>query len=252
MTGWDHPDTPRQYEAFCRKHARYARANVALVAHASIGPADRVLDFAAGTGRTAEAVLRKLGPLGRVVCIEPSEPMRAEGISRLADSRIEWHSTLEEITGAFDRILCGAAVWQMDPLAQTFAHLSGLLVNGGALCFNIPALYLLEPDEPGGGSDPLLLTLPTFLSQPCNGSAPCERKDWPDAAKITEWLGALGLRSESWTFRVRFTQDAYGSWLAIPAVSGMETRSRIAAALEKVDRSSWKWERWRGWTAWKS
>jgi hypothetical protein len=31
----------------------------------------------------------------------------------------------------------------------------------------------------------------------------------------------------------------------------LERARRIDAALRAVDRSSWKWERWRGWTAWK-
>ncbi len=61
MSGWDDPETAMYYEAFCRSHSRYARANAALVAHAFITPGMRLLDLAAGTGRTAQAALRRLG-----------------------------------------------------------------------------------------------------------------------------------------------------------------------------------------------
>jgi hypothetical protein len=72
-------------------------------------------------------------------------------------------------------------------------------------------------------------------------------------------LNAAGLRAESWCFRVRLTQDAYADWLKIPMVnrrilgrlSPGARAARIDEALQLLDRSSWKWERWRGWTAWK-
>ena len=57
MSGWDEPETPAYYEAFCRSHSRYTRANAELISHARIAPGLRVLDLGAGTGRTAEAAL---------------------------------------------------------------------------------------------------------------------------------------------------------------------------------------------------
>jgi SAM-dependent methyltransferase len=261
MSGWDDPQAPIYYEAFCRRHSRYARANAALIAHARIEPGMRVLDLAAGTGRTAEAALRRLGDDGRILCVEPSAPMRAAGARRLRDARVAWRATLADATGPFDRILCGAAIWQLEPLGETIRTLGGLLGRGGALCFNIPALYLLEPDEPGGGGDPLLLALPALLAT--NAGPACEppqqqaqglRRD-----AIRSWLIDTGLRPRPWRFRVRLTQEAYAAWLKIPAAAGRmlagfapdERARRIDAALEAVDRSCWKWERWMGWTAWK-
>ena len=262
MSGWDDPLTPVYYEAFCRRHSRYARANAALIAHAQIEPQMRVLDLAAGTGRTAEAALRRLGDDGRLVCVEASAPMRAVGIRRVRDTRVEWYATLPDAMGPFDRILCGAAIWQLQPLGETIRTLGALLGRGGALCFNIPALYLLEPDEPGGGDDPLLLALPALLAT--NAGAACDRpqrhtRQRLGRAAIRRWLQDAGLRPRSWTFRVRLTQEAYAAWLKIPAVAGRmlagldpgERVRRIDAALDTVDRTCWKWERWRGWTAWK-
>ena len=92
--------------------------------------------------------------------------------------------------------------------------------------------------------------------------------DWNSIAKLRNPLGrgpivsalrAAGLSPRSWSFRLRLTQDAYAAWLKIPAATGEmfgslgaeERGQRIDAALALVDRSSWRWERWRGWTAWK-
>jgi SAM-dependent methyltransferase len=263
VNGWDHPGTAAYYESFCRAHSRYARANAELISHAAIGPSMRVLDVGAGTGRTAEAALERLGD-GRVVCFEPASAMREEGVRRITDPRVAWIEALADARGPFDRVLCGAAVWQLDPLPETLRALADLLAPSGALCFNIPALYLLEPDEPGGGSDPSLLSLPALLwtiGAGGRGAATSEPSTRLRLSRrsIGRWLRRAGLRGRSWTFRLRFTQEGYAAWLKIPIVTAHllpecapeERARRIDAALRQVDRSSWRWERWRGWTAWK-
>jgi SAM-dependent methyltransferase len=262
--GWNDPETATYYEAFCQRHSRYQRANKTLIAHARIEPGMRVLDFAAGTGRTTEAALESLGEDGRAVCVEPFEAMRAEGMRRIIDPRVEWIEALPDTREFFDRILCGAAIWQMDPIRETFQSLANLLRPGGALCFNIPALYLQEPDEPGGGSDPWLVALPMLLFSSANCS-PVEDLPLPQPfvplrpRRIGAWLKAAGFRGRSWSFRERITQDSYADWLKLPVLTERmlgkftpkERAARIEIALESVDRSSWKWEKWRGWTAWK-
>jgi len=265
MSRWNDPETATYYEAFCRSHSRYIHANAELIGHARIAPGMRVLDVAAGTGRTAEAALELLGEDGRVVCVEPFAGMRAEGMRRLPDSRVQWSATLPETRESFDRILCGAAIWQLDPLRESLGSLARLLRPGGALCFNIPALYLLEPDQPGGGTDPLLLSLPALLLDlpdctPIHEPVECEAPDPLRRSGINTWLRAAGLRARSWSFRVRFTQEAYADWLKIPVLTdrmlaglapGVRAQS-IDRALALADRSSWKWECWHGWTAWKA
>jgi SAM-dependent methyltransferase len=264
MSSWDDPETAMYYEAFCRTHSRYIRANAALISHACIAPGMRLLDLAAGTGRTAEAALRCLGESGSVICIEPFAGMRTLGMRRITDDRVAWSSLLPDAQESFDRILCGAAIWQMQPLSETLRALAQLLRPHGALCFNIPAIYLLEAEEPGGGSDPLLLSLPARLTA-SRSSAPAEEPRDDQAhtplsgRRIGEWLDLVGLHAESWCFRVRVTQDAYADWLKIPVLTDrllggstpQERARQIDSALSAVDRSSWKWERWRGWTAWK-
>jgi SAM-dependent methyltransferase len=268
MIGWDHAATAERYEHFCRRHTRYQRANDVLVREAAIVPGLRVIDFGAGSGRTASAVLPRLGRDGTVVCVEPAAAMRAAGRRRLRDSRVTWRADLPNASApedTFDRVLAGAVIWQLDSLDQWIPRLASLLRPGGALVFNVPALYLGEPDEPGGGDDPLLLDLMTRLvsenpprresSEPPPASAWRHRTDDVEAA-----LCGAGLRYRTWEFRHRLTQAAYARWLSIPVtteglfggVDAAERDRRIERALAAVDLRSFKWERWRGWTAWKS
>ena len=263
MSGWDHAATAERYERFCRAHARYRRANEVLVGEAELEPGQSVLDFGAGTGRTASAVLQRLGPRGAVVCVEPAAAMRAAGKLRLRDRRVAWRAALpdaRDVEARFDRVLAGAMIWQLEPLDEWIARLAALLRPGGALAFNVPALYLGEPDPPGAGRDPLLLDLVARLAAdapPVAAVAP------PRAllrrATIEDALASAGLAFRQWEFRYRLTQTAYARWLAIPVLTDTlfagaapgERERRIERALGEVDRHSFKWERWRGWTAWK-
>jgi SAM-dependent methyltransferase len=259
---WDYPCTAHFYEQFYCSHPRYQLANEALIRHAALAPGQKVLDFAAGTGRTAETALPLVGEEGHILCVEPAAAMRARGQARLVDPRVQWAKSCPA-EGLFDRILCGAAIWQMSSLESTIAWLAARLSPGGALCFNIPALYLGRPDEPGGGSDPLLLELPALLS---NGSQANEADnstaDSPaslDEASVARFLEAAGLQPESWSFRLRLTQEAYRDWLKIPVLTNrllaglhpLERVRRIEAAYRESSQDSWRWECWRGWTAWK-
>lgn len=252
--GWQNPKIASYYEDFCHHHDRYQEANAVLVREADLKSVRRVLDLGAGTGRTAEAALPYLGQDGRIVCVEPSAPMRVAGQDRLGDSRVVWCADYGVDVAPFDRILCGAAIWQMTPLDRTFQRLAGALSPGGALCFNIPSLYLGEPDPPGGGRDPWLLELPALLAR---GSPPGTGTPLPNVAGIDTLLRQAGLLPRRWTFRLRLTQAAYRDWLKLPVltdwmmgdVDADERAKQIDDAFARVDAGSWRWERWTGWTA---
>lgn len=252
---WDDAETAAAYERFCRRHKRYARANEALVAHAHVARDHHVIDFAAGTGRTTDAILPKLGDEGRVTCVEPARAMRERGEARITDKRVTWTTKLP--TNA-DRVLCGAAIWQM-PLDETVDELTQCLATGGAFVFNMPAQYLLEPDEPGGGDDPMLIALVAALVKDAPASTSMHAEPPKRIDDVEQALERAGFRAERWEFRQRFSQAAYRDWLAIPVVSASmlghlnarERRRRLADAYATVDRRSWRWERWLGWTAWK-
>ncbi|MBE0656207.1 MAG: phytanoyl-CoA dioxygenase family protein [Bryobacteraceae bacterium] len=254
MIGWDHPDTASNYDAFCAAHPRYRGANESLAWHAGLAPHHHVLDLGAGIGGTSEAALQWLSDAGRVVAFEPAEAMRNVGRRRVSDPRVRWVDACPE--GPFDRILCGAAIWQMLPIEHTIRELASRLSAGGALCFNIPSSYLGEPDSPGGGSDANLHGLPALLGAASNaiGADPL-----PAPSAISDLLRECGLQVERWRFRQPLTQQEYRDWLKIPVLTNhwfgpldaAERARRIDLAFRGVDRDSWRWEAWSGWTAWR-
>lgn len=260
MTGWDHPDTVRYYEAFNRRHTRYRTANRALVRHAQLRPGLRVLDFAAGTGGTTAAALDTLGADGRVDCVEPSHAMRGAGMPKF-DARVRWFADLESAGAGYDRILCGAAIWQVPNIAACIHALAERLAPGGALCFNIPAAYAGEPDPPGSGADPLLTELPGALAQLRAGREPPAADPVTLASRedLQAALSACGLVPCSWRFASRLTQRAYRDWLKIPMLTDRllgsldadQRAAAIDAAAAYADPASWRPERWLGWTAWR-
>jgi hypothetical protein len=187
--------------------------------------------------------------------------MRQVGQTRLADGRVSWVEALPASQPPFDRILCGAAIWQVESPAESLGWLAGCLRRGGALCFNLPALYLGEPDEPGGGEDPLLMALPAALMAEGRWTAGSAAMPFEvrSPSEMERLLAAAGLQPERWSFRQRFPQAAYRDWLKIPVLTNrllggldpLERARRIDAAYRRCPRDSWRWERWVGWTAWK-
>ena len=245
--GWDSADTARYYGAVAG--GRYATANAALVAHAALERGMRVLDVAAGTGATAEAAL---GEGVAVVCFEPAAAMREAGARRLAGNRVQWSAHWPD--GVFDRVLCGAAIWQLQPLAATFARCAASLRPGGALVFNIPAAYLGEPDGAGGGEDPWLVGLAVALAALGHATPAALEVELPDADGVERLARAAGLQPRRWSVTHRLTQAELCAWMKVPVLTdrllaGMTADERAAAIdAADLDPGSWRPERWLGWT----
>jgi SAM-dependent methyltransferase len=255
--GWDHPATARYYERFCERHDRYQRANRELVKHARLAAGQRVLDLAAGTGRTSEAMIERMGRRLEIVCVEPAAAMRKVGRRRMGRARVRWLRECPGEAGRFDRILCGAAIWQMTPLDATFIQLASLLQAGGWLCFNSPSLYLGHPDPPGGGHDPRLLELAHILAEGAPRTALAPAGQIICADDINRMLRAAALEPHQWKFRVRLSYACYRDWLKIPVMTNHlmphlradQRARRIDEAYRQVNGRSWRWECWMGWSA---
>ena len=264
-TAWDDPAVAAQYRAFERRHSRYTLANAALARHAALPTQARVLDLAAGTGGTTAALLPTLGPLARVDCVEPAAAMARQGRERLGpDPRVRWLRTLDDATGPYDRVVCGAAIWQWPDLRRLFRRLASRLAPGGALVFDIPGAYLGQPDGPGGGTDPWLTTLMTRLTAAHPPAlTPAHRATsaaaLPTPTQIEQALLDTGLHPQRWQHQQRLSQAAWCDWMKIPVltqalwprIGAAERTRRIDAAAAGLDMASWRPERWWGWTAWK-
>lgn len=244
--GWDHPLTARRYAAFCDGPTRYQFANQALVRAAELGGAQQVLDFAAGLGHTAEAALALLGADAKVLCVEPAAAMRSAGRERLRDPRVRWADELPT-QERFDRVLCGAALWQTSDLGR----LRGLLADDGLLCFSIPSLYLGIPDRPGGGDDPLLHAFWAKLAAARTAAA--EPTAQPQSEEeLLRSLADLGLSPVLLRLEYRLTQSELRDWVKIPVLTDAlfpdldaeERDHRIDRAHAAVDAEAFRFEGW--------
>ena len=76
----------------------------------------------------------------------------------------------------------------------------------------------------------------------------------PDPAPF---LRAAGLTPRAWRFDLELTQQALSDWLKIPPLTDVllpgldptDRAERIDEAYERADTTSWRHERWLGWTA---
>ena len=82
MIGWDDPATAGSTSTSAGGTPATGGRTTALVAQAALGPGMRVLDVAAGTGRTAAAVLPLLGPAARSSASSRPRAMRSAGMRR--------------------------------------------------------------------------------------------------------------------------------------------------------------------------
>lgn len=254
--GWDDRETAEAYERFCEGETRYHTANRELVRQAELDAGMRVLDHAAGIGLTAEAALADGADDLRVVCEERSPAMQERGARGLPEA--EWCTRAD---GSFDRVLCGAAVWQIADFGSWLVDVRGRLRPGGALAFNVPAAYLGLMDDPGGGADPQLVKLPARIAELAVHSPTTQPSEsgWGlrSSEEVDGALRAGGFTMRRWSFRYRLTLREYAAWLTIPVLTNellphqrvAERQRTIEAAMVDLDATSWKWEGWCGWTA---
>lgn len=215
----------------------------------------RVLDLAAGTGRTTEAILPALSPKASVLCVEPAAAMRDVARARLRDPRVEYAAQIP-VGGEYACVVCGAALWQLQGLPEVFARLADSLVPGGRLVFTVPSAYLGNPDRPGAGADPHLLELFAILGK---GRVPKAEPmpPPPQHEDLLRMLEGVGLRVDFEHLEYRLTQREYVAWCHIPVITDallwdldLLARDRLLVlAKTQLDLDSFRWEGWSVYTA---
>ncbi len=81
--------------------ALFRQGGPIVAAEARIGPGDRVIDVACGTGALALAAQERVGPRGSVTGLDPNTDML--GVARRKNSRIEWRDGRAEEIPFADR-----------------------------------------------------------------------------------------------------------------------------------------------------
>jgi ubiquinone/menaquinone biosynthesis C-methylase UbiE len=117
---------------------RFAYFGVRLVAAAGLAQGARVLDVASGRGAVLFPAAERVGPQGKVIGIDLSEPMvkaTAAEIQRRGLTQAEIlcmdAERLPFAPASFDAVLCGFSIQYFSPLAQRFSEFRRLLRRGG-------------------------------------------------------------------------------------------------------------------------
>lgn len=132
--GWDL--AAAAYEPLWR--AQLAPAHERVLAHASLGPGDRVVDVACGTGLLAIEAAARVGPAGAVVGVDLAAKMvdaaraqvRADGLDHVRFERMDAEA-LDLERGAYDAALCGLGLMYLPSPLQALREMRRVLRPGG-------------------------------------------------------------------------------------------------------------------------
>lgn len=128
--------------------AIFGRWPAVLLDAAEVGAGDRVIDVGCGTGVLAVAAHRRVGPGGRVVGLDPNEPML--GVARRRPEPVEWHrAPAEELPyedGAFDRVVSQFALMYFADRARGLAECARVTAPGGRVAI---ATWARLEESPG-------------------------------------------------------------------------------------------------------
>ena len=255
---WKSAATARAYAEFVDRFPMYADTSRSLVRRLALGPTDRVLDLACGTGATTRAVLDELAEGGAVVAVDGSAAMLDEAQRRLPDPRITWvESELESLTaavdGPFNAAVCNSAIWQADVPAVVSA-VARLLSSGGRFAFNIGSQFLLGSGPPPPRSKPSLIELMAAIATldhdfvpPRLGPPPARPGGPLTVDRVESLLTDAGLVVEEAAWEEHESPvDQERAWLSIPIFTelpfaGLTYEQRMDAmekAFERVDRDA--------------
>ena len=113
---------------------------------ATVGPGDRALDVATGTGDLAVELARRVGPGGEVIGSDFSEEMLALARRKAPELRFEWGNALElpYPDDSFDAATVGFGARNFSDLARGLAEMARVVRPGG----RVVVLEITTPQRP--------------------------------------------------------------------------------------------------------
>src|SRR3989344_3223794 len=143
---WDTEENAVAYDQYARKFPMYKSTSEDLVKISGIKSGMTVVDLAAGTGITTQAIIEKTGGDVSVIVVDQAKEMLKKAKERFLDNKnvrfivAEAEDLNNVIKKPVDAIICNSAFWQMNP-KKVFGAASHTLKNNGIFVFNLPDQY---------------------------------------------------------------------------------------------------------------
>jgi len=140
---WNTKKNAAGYDAYASKFSLYKETSRDLVEIANITSGMTVVDLAAGTGVTTEAVLEQTDNDVTVIAVDQAEEMLKKARERHSDKGnvtyvvAQAESLEKSISDKVDAVICNSAFWQMVP-KPTLQAVSRILKDDGIFAFNLP------------------------------------------------------------------------------------------------------------------
>ena len=148
---WNTKDNVEAYDRYARNYPMYQNTSNDLVVFADIRPGSTIVDLAAGTGATSEAILFHINNEGQIFAVDQAAEMINKAKENLAEYKnINFIVAAAEdlsssITAPADVVLCNSAFWQMNP-RPTLKSVANILKEEGVFAFNMPDQYFIHSD----------------------------------------------------------------------------------------------------------
>jgi demethylmenaquinone methyltransferase/2-methoxy-6-polyprenyl-1,4-benzoquinol methylase len=181
-------------------HHRW-RERAADMAH--VGPGDRVLDVATGTGDLAIELARRVGPEGETIGSDFSEGMLALAREKAPEIRFEWGDalSLDYPDDSFDAATVGFGARNFSDLAGGLAEMTRVVRPGG----RVVVLEITTPQRPPLSwffrlwFDSLVPLLGRLAGDPDAYSyLPSSVRRFPDGRGLAAAMTAVGLVDVRW------------------------------------------------------
>ncbi|MEK7091948.1 MAG: class I SAM-dependent methyltransferase [Patescibacteria group bacterium] len=148
---WDTKENAEAYDNYARNFPMYQETSADLVEIVDLKSGMTVIDLAAGTGATSQAILAKIGDQGRVIAVDQAKEMLKKAQEKFASKNVQFVVAEAEnldqvITEPVDVVVCNSAFWQMKA-PETLRAVANVLKPDGIFAFNLPDQFFDNPSS---------------------------------------------------------------------------------------------------------